>query len=430
MDKKRKGKKKPFAVFLITFVSVFAIGLLALGTVYIMQREGFLEKNVKSVSEMEAGENASDYVGGIGTNKIQTPTNTVVGEEEQKPVYEGKYGEILADTAYMEENNIYAKETANTEEVTIAFAGDINFDDNYTNMTQLKARENGIFDTITEGLMAEMQKADIFMLNNEFQYTMRGEPIPEKQYTFRAKPETANMLLDMGVDIVSLANNHSFDYGEQGILDTFDTLKGVGIPYIGAGKNIEEAMKPVYFIANDIKIAIVSATQIERLDNPDTKEATANSAGVLRTWNAEKFLQVIAEAKENSDFVIAFVHWGAENTIELDWAQLEQAPKYVEAGADLIIGAHPHCLQGIEYVNNVPVVFSLGNFWFNSRALDTGILKASIDQEGLRSLQFVPARQENCTTSLLVDGEKQRVLNDIQAMSKTAHIDTEGYITK
>ena len=81
-------------------------------------------------------------------------------------------------------------------------------------------------------------------------------------------------MLQIGVDLVSLANNHAYDYGEQALLDTFSTLEGAGIPYVGAGRNIEEAKKPVYLIANGMKIAVVSATQIERNAVPDTKEAT------------------------------------------------------------------------------------------------------------------------------------------------------------
>lgn len=149
----------------------------------------------------------------------------------------------------------------------------------------------------------------------------------------------------LGVDVVSLANNHAYDYGEEALLDTFTTLENAGIPYAGAGRNIEEARKPVYFIANGIKIAVVSAAQIERNAVPDTKEATAASPGVLRCMEPAALLEVIAEAKANSDFVILYIHWGTESQAETDWLQDKQAPIYAQAGVDLIIGDHPHCLQ-------------------------------------------------------------------------------------
>ena len=115
------------------------------------------------------------------------------------------------------------------------------------------------------------------MVNNEFPYTDRGTPTPGKKFTFRAKPEYASYLTDMGTDVVSLANNHAYDYGEVSLTDSIDTLNRIGMPFVGAGRNLEEAVKPVYFIANDKRIAFISATQIERTDNPDTKEATLDS---------------------------------------------------------------------------------------------------------------------------------------------------------
>ena len=199
---------------------------------------------------------------------------------------------------------------------------------------------------------------------------------------------------------------------------------------MGAGRNLEEAMKPVYFIAGDIKIAIVSATQIERLDNPDTKAATETTAGVFRCLNSDKLLEVVAEAGENSDFVIVYIHWGTENTAEPDWLQLQQAPEIVKAGADLIIGDHPHCLQPIQYVDGVPVIYSLGNFWFNSKQVDTCLVKAVVREEGLVSLQFLPALQKDCTTSLLYGGEKERVLSYMRSISPGIIIDEDGYISQ
>ncbi len=350
------------------------------------------------------------------------------GEEEQVEEPKGKYADILADAGYMQENHIYAKETAEEGKVTLAFAGDILFDPGYSIMAKILQRANGIHDSISEDLMAEMQNADIFMVNNEFPYSDRGAPTPEKQFTFRAKPEYAELLHEMGADIVSLANNHAYDYGEEAFLDTMDILENTGIPFVGAGHNLEEASAPVYFIAGDIKIAIVSATQIERLDNPDTKGATETTPGVFRCWNPDKLLETVRLAKENSDFVIVYIHWGTESTDVLDWAQLDQAPKIAEAGADLIIGDHSHCLQPVQYVKGVPVVYSLGNFLFNSRQLDTCLVKAVVNESGLESLQFLPALQKNCSTSMLYGEEKERVLAYMRSISPNIVIDSEGYI--
>ena len=360
--------------------------------------------------------------------------NVVVEEEEQEQIEEiitvnDKYTDVLNDPNYMAENNIYAKDAAAPEQVTITFAGDILFDDNYAVMARVVQSGGDITYGIDTELIQEMKSADIMMLNNEFPYSDRGEPLEDKQFTFRAKTSTVSYLNDLGVDIVSLANNHAYDYGETAFLDTLTTLEDAGIVYVGAGHNLQEARRPVCYIINNMKIAIVSATQIERLDNPDTRGATDSSAGVFRCWNGDNLLETVREARENNDFVIVYLHWGTENETELDWAQEKQAGEVVEAGADLIIGAHPHCLQQIDIVKGVPVVYSLGNFWFNSRTFDTGMIKVTLDENGLQSCQFIPCLQSGSRTVLLYGEEKQRVIDYMQSISDGVHIDRDGFVT-
>ena len=340
-----------------------------------------------------------------------------------------KYTDLLIDLDYMVENNVYAKDADNSGEVTITFAGDILFDDQYAVMARVVQNGGDITYGIDPDLINEMQSADIMMLNNEFPYSDRGEPLEDKQFTFRASTSSVSYLHELGVDIVSLANNHAYDYGETAFLDTMTTLDDAGIVYVGAGHNLEEARRPVYYVINNMKIAIVSATQIERLDNPDTKGATDTSAGVFRCWNGDKLLETIREAKENSDFVIAYLHWGTENVEEIDWAQEKQAAEVAEAGADLVIGDHPHCLQQISIVKGVPVAYSLGNFWFNSKTLDTGMIKVTLDENGLKSCQFIPCLQSGSKTVLLYGEEKKRVLDYMQSISAGVKIDEDGYVT-
>ncbi|NLL75948.1 MAG: CapA family protein [Clostridiales bacterium] len=418
--KKTRRRKKHFLNILLTFWITFA-GVVGVGIAGIMIYNTIVGK-ANAIALSPSG--LTEAVTHLFEEKIPEDG----GKMEDASVQSGKYGTILADEKYMKENNIYAKEAASEEEVTLSFGGDILFDPNYSVMVRLLQRANGIYDSISPELLEEMKSADILMLNNEFPYSDRGTPTPEKQFTFRAKPESVSLLNDMGVDIVSLANNHAYDYGEEALMDSLDILQEAGVPYVGAGRNLEEAVKPVYFIINDIKIAYISATQIERLDNPDTKGATDASPGVFRCWNPDYLLEKIKETKENSDFVVVYIHWGTENTEQLDWAQLDQAPKIVEAGADLIIGDHPHCLQPIQYVNGVPVVYSLGNLWFNSKQVDTCLVKASIDKNGLKSLRFIPALQKDCRTSLLEGEEKERVLSYMRSISPGVNIDAEGYI--
>ena len=340
-----------------------------------------------------------------------------------------KYADVLNDPEYMAENNIYAKDAASQDQVTITFAGDILFDEHYAVMARMIQNGGDISDGIAPDLIREMQRADIMMLNNEFPYSDRGEPLEDKQFTFRAKPSAVSYLNDLGVDVVSLANNHAYDYGETAFIDTMTTLEDAGIVYVGAGRNLQEARQPVSYIINDIKITIVSATQIERLDNPDTKGATDSSAGVFRCWNGDNLLETVRNARENSDFVIVYLHWGTENVDTIDWAQEKQAAEVAEAGADLIIGDHPHCLQQISVVKGVPVIYSLGNFWFNSKTLDTGMVKVTLNEEGLLNYQFIACKQSGSRTELLQGEEKQRVLDYMQSISEGVHIDGDGYVT-
>ena len=355
----------------------------------------------------------------------------IVFETTEEPQPEPEIVTTPEAPVYDAENKIYSIETASDSEIVLTFAGDICFYDEYANMGTLRAQNNGIYGCILPEVMKEMTESDIFMVNNEFAYSDRGAPIEGKTYAFRAKPENAKLLHDMGVDIVSLANNHAYDYGPEALYDTIDILNEEKVPFVGAGKNIEEAMKPAYFKTNGKTISYVSATQIERTANPDTKEATENSPGVLRTLEPDKFLTVIEEAEKNSDFVVVYVHWGSENTDLVEWSQRELAQKYAEAGADLIIGDHSHCLQGIDYIDEVPVIYSLGNFWFNSKTVDTGLFEVTLNAEAsIQSCRFVPCIQQNCKTRIADAAESQRILTYMQGISNYAQIDMDGTVTK
>lgn len=421
--KKKKSRKKQsnfILPFCITLAFALAIGLFGIFS-YLWYHSGTDAdaQNQQSVREVVA----------VMPSENDTEENDREQDKQETGILQsGKYADILRDEEYMEANRIYAKEAADADCVTITFAGDILLDPNYAGTATLIQNGGDIDKVIAPDLIAEMQAADIMMLNNEFTYSDRGEPLEEKQYTFRAKPAYVSYLYDLGVDIVSLANNHTYDYGEPAFLDTLQTLKDAGMPFVGAGANLEEAAAPVYFIVNDMKIAFVSATQIERLDNPDTKGATETTPGVFRCWNVEKLLQTVEKAKTESDFVIVYIHWGTENQEEIDWAQDKQAHELAEAGADLIIGDHPHVLQKIEIINDVPVIYSLGNFWFNSRPIDTGMVKVTLTADGLQSYQFIPCLQSNCRTTLLSGEEKERVLGEMRRMSEGVQIDAEGYV--
>lgn len=400
--------------FLLTFFSVTALGIAGLAA-YLWV--------------VAPAESASNSHFQLTKEVVERGREAEETQIEEILTVNDKYADILSDPDYMVANNIYTKDAADPDEVTIAFAGDILFDDHYAVMARVMQNGGDITCGIDPALIDEMQSADIMMLNNEFPYSDRGEPLADKQFTFRAPVSSVGYLNELGVDLVSLANNHAYDYGETAFLDTMTALEDAGIAYAGAGRDLAQARRPVCYIINNIKIAIVSATQIERLDHPDTKGATDETPGVFRCWDGANLLETVREAAQDNDFVIAYLHWGTENEEEIDWAQEKQAAEVAAAGADLIIGDHPHCLQQIAVVDGVPVVYSLGNFWFNSKTIDTGMVKIALDENGLKSCQFIPCLQSGSRTTLLQGEEKKRVLDHLQSISGSVRIDADGYVT-
>lgn len=319
--------------------------------------------------------------------------------------------------------------------VTISFAGDILMDPGYATMARMRKNGGTVEGVIDETMLSLMRASDVMMVNNEFPFTDRGAPLQGKQFTFHARTEWVKYLNDMGVDIAGLANNHAYDYGEIGLTDTLDTIRGAGIVTVGAGRNIAEASHPIYLKATDpvskqdFTISIVAATQIERYNNPHTVSATETRPGVFRCYDVTALLEQVRLAKATSDYCIVFIHWGTEKMVESDWAQNAQGPQIAEAGADLIIGAHPHILQKIEYIGNTPVVYSLGNYWFNSSTLNTCLITATITKDGLFDLRFTPAVQKDCTVSYAAGEKGQQIIGYMNGLSKNAVIAPDGRIT-
>ncbi|MGN0329326.1 MAG: CapA family protein [Lachnospira sp.] len=316
---------------------------------------------------------------------------------------------------------------------TLCFAGDINLAEGEVTTKQLDQSNGDITKCISPELIKYMKDADLTLVNNEFCYSNRGTPLPNKAWTFRANTSRVSVLKDMGVDVVQLANNHVYDYGEEAILDTFSTLESAGIPYVGAGRNLSEAMKPYYTEIDGKKIAIVAASRAEKYRM--TPQATENSAGILRCYDTTLYLQEIQEARANADYVIAIVHWGTEHTTVLEDVQKSTARDYIDAGADVIIGGHSHCLQGIEYYKGKPIFYSLGNFWFDEYDIDTMLvnLRFTGDDNTGSNLQVsvVPAVQSNYVTTIYsAQEDRLQLFNYLESISINASLDRNGVVTE
>lgn len=317
--------------------------------------------------------------------------------------------------------------TQTKAQAVMDFTGDINLDDSWYVMDYLHTHGGEISDSIDPRLIQRMNQADLCCVNNEFTYSNRGTPMAGKGYTFRAKPKNVSILKTLGVDVVTLANNHVYDYGKDAFLDTLDTLKGAGIDYVGAGRNRKEAMTSVYYTINGITVALVDASRAEK--TVLTQEAREDSPGILRCYDTKLFVQEIRAAKKKADFVVCCVHWGTEYSYTLEKVQRSTARDYINAGADVIVGTHTHCLQGIEYYKGVPVFYSLGNFWFNEKELKTCLLELTVTgTKGHWSLKptIVPALQSGCKTKELTDGTA--VYDLLNSISVNAGVKSDGTV--
>lgn len=376
---------------------------IAIGTMAIFLLVGC--QNSEQLQVTEAPQSSENIVSESETNESESVLDTTLPEDTEP-------------------------EDLHEYDFTLCFAGDISLDESAVTTAQLDKSDNGIYGCISPELLEIMQQADIMCLNNEFTYSTQGAPMKGKAYTFRAHPDRVAVLNEMGVDVVTLANNHVYDYGKQALLDTFTTLEGAGIKYFGAGKNLEEAMVPVYFEVDGKIVALVGASRAEKYKL--TPQATDTEPGILRCYDTELFLKVIKEADANADFVIAVVHWGTEYSTKLESVQLSTGKEYLDAGADAIIGAHSHCLQGMEYYEGKPIVYSLGNFWFNKKTLDSMLVQLRFvgnDEGGSVELSVVPAIQKSAKTQILTEENAiNKLFRYLEEISINIQIDENGIV--
>lgn len=335
---------------------------------------------------------------------------------------------LLEDEQTAAANNIYIRDGEGKKEATITIAGDLCLAEDGFVLDHYDT-VNDLTQCISQEILDITNQSDIFYVNHEYCISDRGEALSGKYYTFRAKPERMAILEQMGTDIVSLANNHVYDFGANALLDTADLLDDANIPYVGGGRNIEEAKRPIYFIVDGIKIGFVAASNGEKIKY--TPQATEDTPGILRAYDTTEYNQVIRKAAEECDYLIAYIHWGTEDSNYYNSSQETWGREFLNSGADIVIGGHPHVLQGIEYVEGKPIIYSLGDFWFNHETKYTGVLKLNISLEGLAEMSFVPCLQTGYTTRYLDTAEEQEELYAfLENLSPNIAIDENGVITE
>ena len=251
------------------------------------------------------------------------------------------------------------------------------------------------------GVRPILEAADVAVVNLECPFTERGEKL-KKNFNFRARPELVNILAEGSVDVVSLANNHTADYGPLGVKDTIATLGHARIAHFGAGTNLRQARKPAVLERRGTKIGFIGyyfQAEPDMLE-PEEVYATAHRAGVAGCYKdlacvRGQIEQDLARLVRTVDIAIPFFHWGREGSYEVRDYQMALAHRCVELGCKAVLGAHPHRLQGIEVYRGAPIFYSLGNFVYGgikepSDTL-TMIARMSFDRSGVRA-EAIPVR--------------------------------------
>jgi poly-gamma-glutamate synthesis protein (capsule biosynthesis protein) len=212
-------------------------------------------------------------------------------------------------------------------------------------------------------LRTVLKDGDLVFLNLENPVGTKGTPdrIQDPNVTFRCHPASLQILKNLGAVVVSLGNNHMLDYGEEALIETLEHLDAAGIKHVGAGRDYEEANRPLVMEFKGKKIAFLSHVFIY---SASTRRARGKRAGVS-DYRIDKILSKISGLKRSGYQVIVSLHWGIEYCFYPLPYQREQARAMIDHGASLILGHGPHYPQGIERYNNGEIVFSLGNFIFD-----------------------------------------------------------------
>jgi poly-gamma-glutamate synthesis protein (capsule biosynthesis protein) len=272
------------------------------------------------------------------------------------------------------------------------------------------------------GVKDLLQSADFTIGNLECAVGTTGFPMPDKQWTFRASPETLQGLRDAGVDAVSLANNHTLDFGAECLLETIEHVKNCGIIPIGAGPDEASAREPVILEKNGIRIALFATSMVIPVWEWAAEGDRPGLAVDYSMWN-HNIVARIEAIRPDVDYIVVYLHWGEERTTEPeDWV-LRMENVLREAGADIIIGSHPHVLRGLRFDGKSLTAFSLGNFIFATR-LDSpacqigAVLSITLSKRAIEEVVIHPTEIVWGKTFVMEGQAKQEVLATLGQLSQ------------
>lgn len=301
------------------------------------------------------------------------------------------------------------------DEILINAVGDIMLAGRWISVLRQKG-----YDYPFNGVRKELLSGDINLANLESPIAKGGTEFSEKKFRFRAEPPVAKAVSNAGFNLVTLANNHSMDFGGEALAETLHHLNDNGIAWVGAGGNLSEARKMALYTIRGKKIAFLGYSLTQPVEFFAGKDRPGTTPGYEKLVTAD-----ITSARSQADYVIVSFHWGKEATGTVQAYQRAAAHQAIEAGADVIIGHHPHVLQGIERYRSGIIFYSLGNFTFASKSTTADVsaivrLKLTDDRREAEILPLdVLYRRVGFQPQLLTGAKGAAVIEKLTNLSKT-----------
>ena len=402
-------------------ITLYILSILAVAAViaaFIFVRENRRTEDAMTVSTEETAQN--EIPEGTEGESTTSEDTTIESEREDSVSVESESEDSVSGEAEGEPETENATEPQ--KDTTILFTGDVLF----ANAFRSGYDANGINGVISAELLEELNSADILMINNEFPCSDRGAPMEDKQYTFRCSPFYVTALNEMGVDLVSLANNHTLDYGKDALTDTFATLDEAGIRYGGAGDSVERSQEIQIFEVNGKKFGFIAVSRV--IPVVDWK-SEYSLPGLFSCYDETRLIELVEEAREICDFVAVYPHWGVEYQAEPVENQTNIAQKCIKAGSDIIVGSHTHCLQSVEFLEGKPVFYSLGNFVFGQSIDKSVAVKVTVTGNGEVSCQVIPVYAQGGVTRLAEGETADHILRYLDEISQSATIGVDGKVS-
>lgn len=260
-----------------------------------------------------------------------------------------------------------------------------------------------------------LNKADFTVVNLESPFVVSSSyEVPTGSFLFKANPESVAGLSGAGVDLVSLANNHILNQGAQGLTDSFKILAEQGIKYVGAGQNLAEAHRGEVVIIKGQKFGFLAYAY-----PGDASVAGENKAGIANL-DLDKMRNDVSRLKDQGIFVIVMMHAGTEYTTKPNQQQIIFARAAIDAGAEAVIGHHPHWPQTFEFYQDKPIIYSLGNLVFDqmwSKETAQGLIARMSWQAGWQGIELIPVKIKDYGQVEIItdDVEKKVILEKIGA---------------